>query len=82
MLPFENRPWAKTMARIVICTTLIALAGLGYFLHSHNALRIPEIVFIILVILTIIPPNLAVLYPKLLQQPAKRGSKSSPRIAH
>lgn len=66
MLPNDDKPWAKTVARIVICATIVALAVLAYFLHTHHTLRIPEIVGIILLFLTIVPPNLAIIYPWLL----------------
>jgi hypothetical protein len=66
MLPNDHKPWAKTVARIVICATIVSLAILAYFLHIHHTLRIPEIVGIILLFLTIVPPNLAVIYPWLL----------------
>ena len=83
MLPNDHKPWAKTVARIVICATLVALAVLTYFLKAHNSLHIPEVVGIFLLFLTIVPPNLAILYPWLL--PAKHipdhgsGAKSSVR---
>jgi hypothetical protein len=66
MLPFDQKPWAKTAARSVIVLTMISLACLAYFLESENSLHIPEITGIFLLFLTIVPPNLAVLYPKLL----------------
>jgi hypothetical protein len=66
MLPNDDKPWAKSLARIVICLTLIALAGLAYYLEAHKSLHIPEMVGIFLLFLTIVPPNLAVLYPSLL----------------
>jgi hypothetical protein len=69
MLPNDHKPWAKTVARIVVCATLVALAVLAYFLKTHNSLHIPEIVGIFLLFLTIVPPNLAIIYPWLL--PAK-----------
>jgi hypothetical protein len=75
MLPNDHKPWAKTVARIVICTTLILLTVLAYFLKTHNTLHIPEIVGIFLLFLTIVPPNLAILYPWLL--PAKHVSLST-----
>jgi hypothetical protein len=55
MLPNYHKSWAKTVARIVICATIVALAILAYFLHIHHTLRIPEIVGIILLFLTIVP---------------------------
>ena len=66
MLPNDHKPWAKTLARVVICVTIVALAGLTYYLKTHNSLHIPEVVGIFLLFLTIVPPNLAVIYPWLL----------------
>lgn len=66
MLPNADKPWAKTLARTVIGATLVALGILAYVLEIHNSLHIPEIVGIFLLFLTIVPPNLAVLYPRLL----------------
>ena len=83
MLPGDQKPWAKTVARIVICTTILGLIVLAFVLESYNTLHIPEIVGIFLLFLTIVPPNLAILYPWLL--PNKQipqhssGSKSTVR---
>jgi hypothetical protein len=83
MLPNDHKPWAKTVARVVVCATLVALAVLTYFLKTHNSLHIPEVVGIFLLFLAIVPPNLAILYPWLL--PAKNlpnhshGAKSTVR---
>jgi hypothetical protein len=83
MLPGDQKPWAKTVARIVICTTMLGLIVLAFVLKSYNTLHIPEIVGIFLLFLAIVPPNLAVLYPWLL--PSKQipqhssGSKSTVR---
>jgi hypothetical protein len=67
MLPHDQKPWAKTLARTVICVTMVGLVILAYFLNARNSLHIPEIVGIFLLFLTIVPPNLAVIYPWLLQ---------------
>jgi hypothetical protein len=77
MLPNDQKPWAKTLARTVIGVTLVALAVLAYVLEDHNSLHIPEIVGIFLLFLTIVPPNLAVIYPWLL--PAKHTPANSQR---
>jgi hypothetical protein len=69
MLPNDDKPWAKTLARTVIGVTLVVLLCLTYFLKTHNSLHIPEVVGIFLLFLTIVPPNLAVIYPWVL--PAK-----------
>jgi hypothetical protein len=66
MLPGDQKPWAKTVARIVICATIVGLIVLAFVLKSYNTLHIPEIVGIFLLFLTIVPPNLAIIYPWLL----------------
>lgn len=63
MLPNDHKPWAKPLARAVIIATLLGLAYLAYFLEARNSLHIPEVVGIFLLFLTIVPPNLAILYP-------------------
>jgi hypothetical protein len=68
MLPNDHKPWAKTLARSVIGVTVVVLIFLAYFLKSRGSLHIPEVVGIFLLFLTIVPPNLAVLYPWLLPQ--------------
>ncbi len=80
MLPNDQKPWAKPLARTVIGVTLVLLGLLAYYLQDHRSLHIPEIVGIFLLFLTIVPPNLAVLYPSILphkHEPGVReGSKS------
>lgn len=66
MLPGDHKPWAKPAARIVICVTIVGLIILAFVLKSYNKFHIPEIVGIFLLFLTIVPPNLAILYPWLL----------------
>jgi hypothetical protein len=66
MLPHDQKPWAKSLARAVICVTILGLALLAYYLKTHNSLHIPEIVGIFLLFLTIVPPNLAIIYPWLI----------------
>jgi hypothetical protein len=75
MLPNDHKPWAKNVARIVICFTIVALVVLAFILKSYNTLRIPEIVGLFLLFLTIVPPNLAIIYPWLL--PDKHASPHS-----
>jgi fatty acid desaturase len=84
MLPNDKKPWAKTLARTVIGVTVVALAVLAYVLHINGSLHISEIVGIFLLFLTIVPPNLAVIYPWLLPEKhvpndSRRGSKSTVR---
>ncbi len=64
MLPFDNKPWAKPVAIAVICSTVIGLICLAFYLAHLHQLRIPEYVGIFLLFLTIVPPNLAVLNKK------------------
>ncbi len=66
-LPNAHKPWAKTVARIVICFTIAGLIALAFVLDAYHTLRIPEVVGLVLLFLTIVPPNLAILYPWLLE---------------
>jgi hypothetical protein len=66
MLPHDQKPWAKSLARVVISGTILGLALLAYYLRTHNSLHIPEIVGIFLLFLAIVPPNLAIIYPWLI----------------
>jgi hypothetical protein len=83
MLPGDHKPWAKTVARIVIGATIIGLIVLAFVLKAYNTLHIPEIVGLFLLFLTIVPPNLAILYPWLLLgkqiPPHGPGTKSTAR---
>jgi hypothetical protein len=83
MLPGDHKPWAKTVARIVICATIIGLIVLAFVFKAYNTLHIPEIVGLFLLFLTIVPPNLAILYPWLLLgkqiPPHGPGTKSTAR---
>ncbi|MDQ2832477.1 MAG: hypothetical protein M3Y50_01810 [Acidobacteriota bacterium] len=76
MLPNDDKPWAKPLARTVIFITLIGLGILAYYLEDVNSLHIPEMVGIFLLFLTIVPPNLAVLYPWIL--PPRHDGASGP----
>ena len=83
MLPNDDKPWAKTVARIVISATIAALIILAFILNAYNTLHVPEIVGIFLLFLTIVPPNLAIIYPWLLPSkqvpPHGSGTKSTAR---
>jgi hypothetical protein len=84
MLPGDQKPWARPVARIVICATIVGLIVLAFVLKSYNTLRIPETVGLILLFLTIVPPNLAILYPwllpdKNLHHTGRPGAKSTVR---
>jgi hypothetical protein len=83
MLPGDHKPWAKTVARIVICFSIVALIVLAFVLNAYKTLHIPEVVGLVLLFLTIVPPNLAILYPWLLPAnsvpPRGPGAKSTVR---
>ncbi len=61
MLPFENRPWARPLAGLVIAASLVAAGCGAWYLETLEQLHISEITGIVLLLLTIIPPNVAVL---------------------
>jgi hypothetical protein len=62
MLPFDNRPWARTVAGTVIGLSVVAAVAGAYYLYTLDQLHIPEVTGIILLLLTILPPNIAILY--------------------
>jgi hypothetical protein len=64
MLPFDNKPWAKRLAAVVISLSVLAAVLGAWYLHSIDQLYIPEVTGILLLLLTIIPPNIAVLRKK------------------
>jgi hypothetical protein len=64
MLPFDNRPWARSVARaVIVLSVLFAIAG-AYYFYSLGALHISEVTIILLLLLTIIPPNVAIIKRK------------------
>jgi hypothetical protein len=78
MLPYDNRPWARTLAKIVVISSTCLLIALGFFLHSIGQMRISEYVGLLILFLIIVPPNLAVIYRKRegsakLSQPTKHA---------
>jgi uncharacterized membrane protein YhaH (DUF805 family) len=64
MLPFDTRPWAKTVARTVIVVSILAAALGAYFCYDTDQLHISEIAIILLSLLTILPPNIAIVMRK------------------
>ena len=74
MLPFEQKPWARTVAGTVIGSSLLGSVCLALYFRSIGSLHISEVVGIFLLLLTIIPPNVAVLTRKSDEQPlAQQG---------
>ncbi len=64
MLPYDTRPWARTVAKTVIISSTMVLIGLGLYLHHIGQMRISEYVGLVILFLTIVPPNIAILYRK------------------
>jgi len=64
MLPLDNRPWARPVAGIVIAIAFVAAIAGAYYLNDNDELHIPEITGILLLLLAIVPPNIAVLVKK------------------
>jgi hypothetical protein len=64
MLPFDRKPWAKAVAATVITLSFIGAICLGFYFHSIDSLHPSEIVGLFLLLLTIVPPNVAVLMRK------------------
>ena len=60
MLPFDNRPWAKAVARTVIAVSLLVAAFGAYLFYINDDLHISEFAIIALLLLTILPPNIAI----------------------
>jgi len=71
MLPYDNRPWAKALARTVIVLSVIAAALASYYCYITDQLHISEVAIIGLLLLTILPPNIAI-------ASRKTGSGSAP----
>ncbi len=77
MLPFDYRPWARPLARTVIGLSVLAAIAGAYLLYDMDELHIPEVVGILLLLLTIIPPNLAIVLRK---SPPDASSIGHPRL--
>ncbi len=64
MLPFDHKPWARPLAAAVIGLSLLGAVLLTMYLRNVGSLHIPEVVGIFLLLLTIIPPNAAIVMHK------------------
>ena len=64
MLPFDKRPWARSLARTVIGLSVIAAIAGGYYAYTIDELHVPEVAIILLSLLAIIPPNVAIVMRK------------------
>ena len=61
MLPFDRKPWAKHLALAVVILSFAGAIWLAFYFYSNDALHISEVVGIVLLLLTIVPPNLAIM---------------------
>lgn len=78
MLPFEERPWAKPVARFIILFAVLAVTGGLVLLRSQGPLDTAEITAAVLLLLAIIPPNIHVLR----YDPTKVRIKKTLRATH
>jgi uncharacterized membrane protein YoaK (UPF0700 family) len=74
MLPFETRPWARRVALAVVVVTLAAAVAAPFYLRHIKHLDPPMAVLVVLLVLAIVPPNLAILRR---QRGAARGGEGS-----
>jgi hypothetical protein len=81
MLPGEHKPWAKPLARAVIGVSILAAIVGAWYLYDIGELYIPEITGILLLLLTIIPPNVSVLRAKT-EVPSKQSAPLKHPHAH
>ncbi len=79
MLPFDNRPWARALARTVIVLSVIAAALAAYYCYTTDQLHISEVAIIGLLLLTILPPNIAIALRK--SDPDGAASEETAAIA-
>jgi len=75
MLPFDTKPWAKQVATIVVTLSVIAAVVAAYYLHDMKMLHIPETLILVLLLLTIVPPNLAIIRRKRIADEAASEAK-------
>ena len=72
MLPGDKKPWAKPVAKLVIFLSVAASIVAAIYLNNIQMLHVPEAVIIILSLLTILPPNIAIVH----------GTADSPKSTH
>jgi hypothetical protein len=80
MLPGEHKPWAKPLARVVIGASILAAIVGAWYLYDIGQLYIPEVTGIVLLLLTIIPPNVAILHAKTEVPPKKSVPRKQPHL--
>ncbi len=75
MLPFEEKIWAKPVAKFMIIATLLAEAIAFLWLRHYGPLDPPEIVALILILVGVLPPNIHILrrHPGTSRPPVQAG---------
>ncbi len=79
MLPFDNRPWAKPVARLVIVLSIAAVVVGLMYIHSQGPIDTGEIWVAALFLFAVLPPNIAILFRK---QDQIETRKQPLRVAH
>lgn len=64
MLPFDRRPWAKPLARLVIAVTVVAVLAYAILIMRHRSLDAGERFILALLLIAVIPPNIAIIRRK------------------
>jgi hypothetical protein len=64
MLPFEDRPWAKPVATLIIVCTIIGEIALYLWIRTEGRLNFSENLAFVLFFLAVIPPNVHILRSK------------------
>ncbi|SFS05857.1 hypothetical protein SAMN05421771_1137 [Granulicella pectinivorans] len=64
MLPFDNRPWAKRVAAIVIVCTIVCEISVALWIRAEGPLDFSEILAFVLFFLAVVPPNIHILRSK------------------
>jgi hypothetical protein len=74
MLPFDQKPWAKQVAALVIVVTLLGAAGTAFYLHATKGLDTGAIVAIFLIVLALVPPNVVILRRRRTEEERRQAS--------
>ncbi len=61
MLPFDRKPWAKHLAAAVIFFSVVGVGAGVLYLRNQGPLDTGEIAAAVLLLLAIVPPNIAIL---------------------
>jgi hypothetical protein len=81
-LPYENRPWAKRVATLIIVGTLLLEIGVIVWLRRSGPLDIPEILALVLFLIAVIPPSLHVIRGKSYHADGRSGMRGGGLPVH